>query len=130
MTELKVNKSPYTEEVAGAIRIEAPEFTHLAPEGAHPHIGRITVEYVPRELTLDGDSVGLYFISYRDLKITAEEAVQQICDELVRACQPMMMNVSSNYSPRYGMATSPQARYVHPDAQQQKNASRIIAPGR
>lgn len=116
MTELKVNTSPFTGEVAGAVRIEAGEFTHLAPEGSHPHMARITIEYVPIETTLDGDSVGEYLISFRDLSLTAEEAVVKICDELVSACKPMMMNVSSQYAPRYGAATNPQARYVHPDA--------------
>lgn len=128
MTEIKVNKSPYTEKVAGATRIEAPEFTHLAQEGIFPHFGRITIEYVPRETVLDGDSVGEYFIGFRDMKLNPEEAVQMICDELVAACEPMMMNVQSQYSPRHGMATNPQARFMHPDAQQQKNGARIIAP--
>lgn len=128
MTELKVSKSPFTSEVAGATRIEAPEFTHLAPEGPHPHMGRITVEYVPRELVLDGDSVGEYFISFRDMKVKPEAAVQMICEELSAACQPMMMNVASQYAPRYGMATSPSARFMHPDAQQQAAGTRIVAP--
>lgn len=130
MTELKVNTSPFTGEVAGAVRFEAPEFTHLAPEGLFPHMARITVEYVPRETTLDGDSLGEYFISFRDIKMTVEEAVQSICKDLSDACQPMMMNVGSQYAPRYGMSTSPSARYVHPDAQQAANTPRILAPGR
>lgn len=128
MTELKVNTSPFTGEVAGAIRLEAAEFTHLAPEGQFPHMARITIEYVPRKSTLDGDSLGEYFVSFRELRLTAEEVVQKICEELAAACQPMMMNIGSNYSPRYGIATSPSARYVHPDAQQGQNAPRIVAP--
>lgn len=126
MTDVKVNTSPFKEKVAGAIRVEAPEFTHLAPEGFHPHMARITIEYVPRETTLDGDSLGEYFVGFRDQKMTAEEAVHTICKDLSEACTPMMMNITSNYAPRYGMATSPNARFVHPDAAQ--GGQRIIAP--
>jgi NADPH-dependent 7-cyano-7-deazaguanine reductase QueF len=128
MTEVKVSTSPFTDSVAGAIRIEAPEFTHIAPEGVHPHMARITVEYVPRETTLDGDSVGEYFIGFRNETMTPEVAVQKICGELAKACDPMMLNVTSNYAPRYGVATSPQARFVHPDAQQKQQGPRIVAP--
>lgn len=125
MKNLKVNTSPFTGDIAGAIRIEAPEFTHLALDNIHPHIGRITIEYVPRELTLDGDSVGAYFIAFRSLILTPEEAVQKICSELTETCKPMMMNVQSNYSPRSGIATNPQARYVHPETNEKRKPSII-----
>jgi 7-cyano-7-deazaguanine reductase len=121
MTEVQTHKSPYTGEVAGAVQIVAPEFTHFPPEGVFPHLARITIEYVPREMTLDADSVGEYCIGFRDERLTQEEAVQKICEELCAACQPMMMNVTSQYSMRNGLAASPQARYVHPDAGQKKS---------
>ena len=124
MTELKVHKTPFGGQIGGAVRIEAPEFTHLPMEGVHPHLARITIEYAPREVTLDGDSVGEYFISFRDIKLTPEEAVQKICDELCAACEPMMMNVTSNYAPRTGVATSPQARFQHPETAKPRIQSR------
>lgn len=117
---IRTHKSPYTGEIAGAIRIEAPEFTHFPPEGNFPHLARLTIEYVPRDSTLDGDSVGEYCIAFRDDKLTPEEAVQKVCEELCAACQPMMMNVTSQYNMRAGVALSPQARYVHPEANQKR----------
>lgn len=126
MTEIKTNDTPFGKTIGGAVRVEAPEFTHQPKEGTRPCNARITIEYAPREKTLDGDSLGEYFTSFRDVRLTPEEAVQQICEELSDACVPMMMNVSSQYSARDGVVVSPQARFVHPETQQ--GASRIQTP--
>ena len=117
MTEIKVNDTPFNGTIGGAIRIEAPEFTHMPQAGLIPYMARITIEYAPRKSTIDGDSLGEYFATFRDIKLSPEEAVQKICEELSSACEPMMMNVSSNYTARDGVATSPQARFVHPETQ-------------
>lgn len=125
-TDLKIETSPFKGgEIAGAIRIEAPEFTHLS-ETPYPHMARLQIEYVPRESVLEGESVGEYFQTFRNSKLTPEEAVHAVCADLAKACDPMMLTVQSNYSPRGAVATNPQARFVHPEAQQQ--GPRIVAP--
>lgn len=121
MTEIKINKTPFGGQIGGAVQIVAPEFTHLPKEGTLPLMARITIEYAPRENTLDGDDLGGYFASFRDVRLTPEEAVQQICDELCQACEPMMMNVTSNYTPRAGIGVHPQARFMHPEAAKQQS---------
>lgn len=130
MNDLKLNTSPFNEAdgIGGAIRIEAPEFTHMTDGQQFPHMARLTIEYVPRELVLDGDSVSEYFQTFRDASVTPEEAIHAVCADLSKACEPMMMNVQSQYSPRNAIATNPQARFMHPESQQKQQGPRIVAP--
>ncbi len=118
-TDIKIYKSPFLgSNSGGTIRIEAPEFTHRSNATRIPHMARIVIDYVPRESCLDGDAIGEYMISFRDEEMSPEEAIHTICKEIAEALEPMAITVSSNYSPRDGVAASPQARWQHPSTQQ------------
>lgn len=124
MNDIEVKTSPFSGEVAGAVRIEAPEFTHKS-ETPYPHMANLKIEYVPRELVLEGESLGLYFQTFRDATLTPEEAVNAVCADLSKVCEPMMLTVQSNYAPRGAIAVNPQARYMHPTANQPQNRIQV-----
>ena len=112
--------------VAGATRIEAPEFSHMSTTSEVPEMASLRIEYVARQETLIGESVATYLQSFRNVKLTPEEAIQRVTKELAQACMPLTLQVVSNYSPRDGIALNPTGRFMHPEAQQAQPQSRSV----
>ncbi len=50
-------------------------------------------------------AIKLYVNSYRDRYISHEEAVNQILDDLVAACDPLEMTIKGDYQPRGNVHT-------------------------
>jgi 7-cyano-7-deazaguanine reductase len=123
--DIVTHPSPYSGEYSGAVRIDVNDFTHLAGQ-ADPWFANVQIEYVPREKTLDVDSVATYMAGWRDTDTTPEDAVKKICEELSQAGVPMMMTVVAAYRQRNGASVNCQAKYIHPDAKQPQQ--RIVAP--
>jgi 7-cyano-7-deazaguanine reductase len=70
------------------ILVDDPEFTSVCPKTGLPDFGRLTILYMPRELCLELKSLKEYLFTYRNLGIFQENIVNQVLDDVVRACQP------------------------------------------
>jgi len=93
------------------ISLECPEFTCLCPRTGQPDFATIRIHYIPGRYCIELKSLKLYFWSYRDEGIFHEKAVNQILDDLVKACGPRSMTVSGDFYVRGGIHTVVTADY-------------------
>ena len=93
------------------IRFDCPEFTSLCPITGQPDFGRIVIEYVPDRLCLESKSLKLYLGSFRNEGSFAESITNQIRDDLVKACRPRRLTVTSDFTPRGGIGIRVVAAY-------------------
>ena len=87
------------------INITLPEYTCKCPFSGYPDFATIYVSYVPNERVVELKAIKLYINSYRDRYISHEEAVNQILDDLVAACDPLEMTIKGDYTPRGNVHT-------------------------
>ena len=82
------------------ISIELPEFTCLCPFSGYPDFAVLRLLYQPHRKVLELKAIKLYINSYRDRKISHEEAANQILDDLLNACSPRWMQLEADFNPR------------------------------
>jgi 7-cyano-7-deazaguanine reductase len=83
------------------ITIAMPEFTSICPKTGLPDFGTITIRYRPDELCLELKSLKNYFTAYRNLGI-------------FKACQPVCIKVTGEFSTRGGMRSVIEAEHPSP----------------
>ena len=93
------------------IQISLPEFTCKCPFSGYPDFATIRLSYVPDERVLELKALKLYVNSYRDRYISHEEAVNQILDDCVAACDPLEAEIEGDFSPRGNVHTVVKASY-------------------
>ena len=82
------------------ISIEFPEFTCLCPFSGYPDFAVLRLRYEPAQKILELKAIKLYINSYRDCRISHEEAANQILDDLLEACKPKWMQLEADFNPR------------------------------
>ena len=87
------------------IDIDTDEFTAVCPWSGLPDFGRIDVHYIPDKLCIELRSYKYYLLSYRNVGIYQEHAVNRILKDLVKACKPRWMEVVADYKIRGGVHT-------------------------
>jgi 7-cyano-7-deazaguanine reductase len=93
------------------ITIRCPEFTSVCPKTGQPDFGEITIEYRPAAKCIELKSLKFYMQSYRNKGIFYESLTNQILDDLVAACRPKWMKVTSKFTPRGGITTEVTAEH-------------------
>lgn len=93
------------------INITLPEFTCKCPFSGYPDFATIHISYVPDEKVVELKALKLYINSYRDRYISHEESVNQILDDFVEACDPLVVTVKGDFSPRGNVHTVVEARH-------------------
>ena len=96
------------------ILVDDPEFTSVCPKTGLPDFGRITIRYMPREHCLELKSLKEYLFTYRNLGIFQENIVNQILEDVVKACNPVWAKVVGDFRPRGGISTIVEATYPRP----------------
>jgi 7-cyano-7-deazaguanine reductase len=96
------------------ILIDDPEFTSVCPKTGLPDFGRITIRYMPRDLCLELKSLKEYLFTYRDLGIFQENIVNQVLEDVVKACNPIWAKITGDFRPRGGISTVVGASYPRP----------------
>jgi len=87
------------------IEITLPEFTCKCPFSGYPDFATLYVSYSPHEKVVELKAIKLYINSYRDRYISHEEAVNQVLDDLVAACDPLYMQIKGDFAPRGNVHT-------------------------
>lgn len=87
------------------VDIDTDEFTAVCPWSGLPDFGTIRVEYVPDRVLIELRSFKYYLLSYRNVGIYQEHAVNRILDDLVRCASPAWMKVTADYRVRGGVHT-------------------------
>ena len=96
------------------IEIVVPEYTAICPKTGLPDFGTIFISYVPDQWCLELKSLKEYINAYRNLGIFYENAVNRILNDLVNACKPVSVTVRGEFTPRGGIQSCIEARYIRP----------------
>ena len=98
------------------IQIDDPELTSVCPKTGLPDFGVLTIRYMPRDRCLELKSLKEYLFSYRNLGIFQENIVNQVLEDVVKACDPVWAVVKGEFRPRGGIGTTVEARWPRPAA--------------
>jgi 7-cyano-7-deazaguanine reductase len=98
------------------ILVDDPEFTSVCPKTGLPDFGRLTIRYMPREHCMELKSLKEYLFTYRNLGIFQENIVNQVLEDVVKACDPVWAFVRGDFRPRGGISTVVEARWPRPKA--------------
>ncbi len=98
------------------IDFEASEFTSLYAVTGQPIFAAISISYVPGEVCVEQMSLKRYLGSFRDEKVFYEGVVNKIVDDFVRACDPVTLDVTGDFTVRGGIETRVSVAYEREDA--------------
>ncbi len=82
------------------IIIDLPEFTCKCPFSGYPDFAKLKVTYQPKEKVYELKSIKLYINNYRDQKISHEEVINKIMDDLIAAANPHWLSLNAEFNPR------------------------------
>ena len=88
------------------ICIDTDEFTAVCPWTGLPDYGTLYINYVPSSTCVELKSLKYYLLSFRDVGIVQEHAVNRILKDLVKLCNPKTMKIILDYKTRGGIHTS------------------------
>src|SRR5712675_2689437 len=100
------------------ILIDIPEFTSVCPKTGLPDFGGLSIRYMPNKECLELKSLKEYLFTYRNLGIFQENIVNQVLEDVVRACNPVSAKVIGDFRPRGGISTIVEATYPRPEDSQ------------
>jgi 7-cyano-7-deazaguanine reductase len=93
------------------INIDTDEFTAVCPFSGLPDFATIKINYIPDKLCIELRSFKYYLMSYRNVGIYQEHAVNRILEDLVKCCKPKWMQVTADYKVRGGVHTVTSVEY-------------------
>jgi 7-cyano-7-deazaguanine reductase len=96
------------------VSVEIPEFTCICPKTGLPDFAVIAIEYVPRKTCLELKSLKEYMTSFRDVGIFHEHLTNRIVEDVVKACAPAWLKVTTRFNPRGGITTTVTREYKRP----------------
>ena len=94
-----------------SITIRCPEFTSVCPKTGQPDFGELTIEYCPDQTCIELKSLKYYMQSFRSKGVFYEALSNEIMDDLIRACKPRWMKLTSSFTPRGGLSTDVLVEY-------------------
>lgn len=87
------------------VDIDTDEFTAVCPFSGLPDFATITIHYVPNRSIIELRSLKYYLLSYRNVGIYQEHAVNRVLEDLVKCAAPKWMKVVADYRIRGGVHT-------------------------
>ena len=93
------------------ISIQLPEFTCKCPFSGYPDFAKLNIIYQPNLKVYELKSLKLYINNFRDIKISHEEVVNRIMDDLVNEGSPHWIHLNAAFNPR-GNVSMP-VSYTH-----------------
>ena len=82
------------------ISIQLPEFTCKCPFSGYPDFAKLSITYQPNLRVYELKSLKLYINNFRDIKISHEEVVNRIMDDLVNEGSPHWIHLNAEFNPR------------------------------
>ena len=80
------------------VSFTCPEFTAICPYSDFPDFATIKIDYIPDELCVELKSLKLYINAFRSVKIFHEHVVNRILEDLVKACDPIAMDIEGDFN--------------------------------
>ncbi len=103
-------------EQASEVSVDTDEFTAVCPWTGLPDYGTLLISYVPSRSCIELKSLKYYLLSYRDVGIVQEHAVNRILKDLAALCHPRSMKVTLDYKIRGGIHTAVSVEYPSPQS--------------
>ncbi len=100
------------------IQFHCDDFTSQCPVTQQSDFAEIEIEYIPGKLCIESKSLKYYLQSYRNQKMFNEDIVNNILDDLSKACQPKWMQVMGSFAPRGGISLTTVAEYPDMDGKE------------
>ena len=97
------------------IEINCPEFTSVCPKTGQPDFGTMNIKYIPDRRCIELKSLKIYLQGYRNEGIFYEAVTNRILDDLVKACSPKSMTLTSRWTPRGGLTSIITCHYPQPE---------------
>lgn len=88
------------------------EFTSVCPITGLPDFATITLRYIPDKICIELKSLKYYYLDFRNEGIFYEAVTNRILDDLKAACDPLEMEIISEWSVRGGLHSIIKAKYV------------------
>ena len=110
MKEIETFPNPSPEREYEIVHVN-PEFTSVCPKTGLPDFGTVTIKYIPDELCLELKALKYYFLEFRNKGIFYEAITNKILDDLVEVCQPVRMEIITEWETRGGMYSVISAKY-------------------
>ena len=82
------------------VSIQLPEFTCKCPFSGYPDFATLNIIYQPNLRVYELKSLKLYINNFRDIKISHEEVVNRIMDDLVNEGSPHWIHLNAAFNPR------------------------------
>ena len=82
------------------IAIDLPEFTCKCPFSGYPDFAKLTINYQPDKKVYELKSLKLYINNFRDIRISHEEVINKIMDDLVEIANPHWIHLNADFNPR------------------------------
>ena len=82
------------------IIIDLPEFTCKCPFSGYPDFAKLKLNYQPNEKVYELKSLKLYINNFRDQRISHEEVINKIMDDLISAADPQWICLIADFNPR------------------------------
>ncbi len=82
------------------ISIQLPEFTCKCPFSGYPDFAKLSINYQPNLRVYELKSLKLYINNFRDIKISHEEVVNRIMDDLMNEGSPHWIHLNAAFNPR------------------------------
>ena len=82
------------------VSIQLPEFTCKCPFSGYPDFATLNINYQPNLSVYELKSLKLYINNFRDIRISHEEVVNRIMDDLVNEGSPHWIHLNAAFNPR------------------------------
>jgi 7-cyano-7-deazaguanine reductase len=80
-----------------------PEFTSVCPKTGLPDFGTVILDYIPAEKCIELKSLKYYYLEFRSKGIFYEAVTNKILDDLVEACDPVELTITTEWKTRGGI---------------------------
>ncbi len=97
------------------VTIKTKEFTSVCPWTGLPDTAELLITYVPNNTVVEMKSLKYYLLSFRNVGILQEHAVNRILDDLCKLLNPKSMEIEARFESRGGLDTIITAEYSKPE---------------
>jgi len=87
------------------IAIDFPEFTCKCPFSGYPDFATLRMVYQPNKKVIELKAIKLYLNSFREKKISHEQATNKIIDDFVEVADPKWIQLEADFNPRGNVHT-------------------------
>jgi len=93
------------------VNIGTKEFTSVCPWSGLPDTAELNIKYIPNSSLVEMKSLKYYLLSFRNIGILQEHAVNRILNDLTDLLKPQYMEIEAKFESRGGLDTIVKVKY-------------------